>query len=115
MTDHIPTDRLITVLNSVNCTAIDNDEGRPGAYLAKVCHAAAERLKELHLVEQKALALAGKPIRVVKPLDGQLDLVEYIEEGNLFVRNPAPDAAPPCMPTPGGAYTITYGEGVKQS
>ena len=81
MTDHIPTDRLITILASVNCTAIDNDRGRPGAYLADACHAAAKRLKELRLVEQKALALAGKPktVRVVK-LDGQLDLVEYIEE-----------------------------------
>lgn len=78
MTD-FSTERLITILSSVNCTAIDNDRGRPGAYLADACHAAAKRLRELHLMEQKALALAGRSMQVVVPLEGQLDLVEYIE------------------------------------
>lgn len=41
------TERLITLLASVNGTAIDNDGGTPGEHIETLCHEAAERMKAL--------------------------------------------------------------------
>jgi hypothetical protein len=41
------TERLICLLESVNADAVNNDDGKPGEFLAEVCHEAAARLKEL--------------------------------------------------------------------
>jgi len=41
------TERLAQILASVNATAIDNDDGKPGETLAAVCHEAADRLRYL--------------------------------------------------------------------
>ena len=38
-------ERLIDILLSVNPTAIDNDDGKPGEFLAEACHEAAEALR----------------------------------------------------------------------
>lgn len=47
-------ERLIQILGSVNGTAIDNDDGKPGEYIASICHQAARRLRE-HVIYQENL------------------------------------------------------------
>jgi hypothetical protein len=62
------TERLIGLLASVNATAIDNDSGKPGDFLAGLCHEAAERLRELdHLVDQHRQAVEHIGDDVVPP------------------------------------------------
>jgi len=41
------TERLIDLLETVNATAIDNDGGKPGEFLAALCREAAQRLRDL--------------------------------------------------------------------
>lgn len=38
------TERLIQLLENVNATAVNNDDGKPGELLAELCKEAADRL-----------------------------------------------------------------------
>jgi hypothetical protein len=40
------TERLIQLLETVNPTAVNNDTGKPGEFLAELCREAAERLRK---------------------------------------------------------------------
>jgi hypothetical protein len=44
-----PTERLIQLLETVNPIAVNNDDGKPGEYLAELCKEAADRLRQLTL------------------------------------------------------------------
>lgn len=41
------TERLIQLLDSINATAINNDGGDPGEFIAALCREAAQRLRDL--------------------------------------------------------------------
>jgi hypothetical protein len=40
------TERIIQLLESVNPTAVNNDDGKPGEFLAELCREAASRLRK---------------------------------------------------------------------
>ncbi len=40
------TERLIQLLETVNPTAVNNDDGKPGEFLAELCNEVAGRLRE---------------------------------------------------------------------
>jgi hypothetical protein len=75
------TERLIQILQTVNPTAIDNDGGRPGEFLAEVCHQAACHLRSY----QALVAKEGIKIKKITPPPRdprQIDLLEAIEASN---------------------------------
>jgi len=41
------TERIIQLLETANATAVNNDDGEPGEFLAELCKEAADRLREL--------------------------------------------------------------------
>ena len=41
------TERIIQLLETVNATAVNNDDGKPGEFLAEPCREAGGRLREL--------------------------------------------------------------------
>jgi hypothetical protein len=53
------TERLIELLLTENPTAVNNDDGKPGGFLAKLCNGAADRLRELTMPLTQAVSLGG--------------------------------------------------------
>jgi hypothetical protein len=52
-------ERIIQILETVNATAIDNDGGKPGEFLADICREAAAELRLAGLLRDRLVAATG--------------------------------------------------------
>ena len=46
------TERIIELLETVNRTAVNNDHGKPGEFLAELCREAADRPAHQHTIAE---------------------------------------------------------------
>jgi hypothetical protein len=53
------TERLIQLLETVNPTAVNNDDGKPGEFFAKLCRESAEGPVHQHTIVEALVSQAG--------------------------------------------------------
>lgn len=77
-----PTKRLIELLETVNATAVDNDHGKPGEFLAELCRESASRLRELEFHYQERMEQVGEFLAARGYSNGDIPALEDDEIEN---------------------------------